>query len=87
MIKRCFTGLTEHKVSTLYKSIIRPGLEYYGAPLWSHWLKKGVQFLEKVQERCRKLCNTDIIQESLEESTMSDLSETYKYAWTVQDSL
>jgi len=28
MIKRCFTGLTKAKLSTLYSSIIRPLLEY-----------------------------------------------------------
>jgi len=28
MIKQCFTGLTEVKLSTLYTSIIRPVLEY-----------------------------------------------------------
>ena len=39
MIRRCFTGLNENKVTTIFKSIIRPGLEY-ASITWNPWLKK-----------------------------------------------
>ena len=57
MIKRCFTSFTVEKVYTLYKTIIRPLLEY-GAPVWSTWQQKDISSLEKVQRRCLKLCPT-----------------------------
>ena len=65
MIKRCFTDLTEKKVGILYKTIIRPVLEY-GTPVWSPWQQKDIQLIEKVQNRCMKLCNSDLTLDSLE---------------------
>ena len=39
LIRRCFTNLTSAKVSILYKSIVRPILEY-GSTDWSPYLVK-----------------------------------------------
>ena len=46
--------MTVDKICTLYKSIIRPILEY-GSPAWNPWLQKYIDMLEKVQRRCLKL--------------------------------
>ena len=90
MIKRCFTGMTVEKICILYKSVIRPLLEY-GAPVWSPLKKTDIDALEKVQRRCLKLCNSEIELESLESRrSQTDLNETYKYrphAWFVQNRL
>ncbi len=78
IVKRCFTGL-ENKIGLLYKSIIRPVLEY-GAPAWNPWHKKDIDVLESSQRRCVKLApNTNLGLESLEHRRMlTDLTETYK---------
>ena len=66
MIKRCFSGLTSQKISVLYTSIVRPGLEY-ASITWSPWLKKDILALEKVQKRCLSLCKREMVPlESLE---------------------
>ncbi len=78
IVKRCFTGL-ENKIGLLYKSIIRPVLEY-GSPAWNPWHKKDVNSLESVQRRCTRLApNTNLSLETLEHRRqMADLCETYK---------
>ena len=48
LIRRCFTNLTSEKVSILYKSIVRPILEY-GSTVWSPYLVKDIEALDKVQ--------------------------------------
>ena len=51
MIRRCFTGLDETKISTLYKSLVRPALEYTSTA-WIPLTKDNINKLEKVQKRC-----------------------------------
>ena len=77
IIKRCFTGL-DKKVCVLYRSIIRPVLEY-AAPAWSTWLKKDIDLLESVQERCLSLASGNEKLDSLRDRRKrADLTETYK---------
>ena len=79
LIKRCFSYLSEKRVSILYRTIVRPVLEY-GCPVWSPWHLKDIYTLEKVQSRCLKLTKTDIKLQSLEQRRRNyDLCEAYKY--------
>ena len=79
LIKRCFTSFSEQKISTLYKSLIRPVLEY-GSPVWSPWHKKDIEELEKVQVRCLRLSPSQISMPTLQDRRQfSDLCEVYKY--------
>ncbi len=79
MIKRCFTGLTKKKLLILYKSIVRPIMEY-ASPVWSPWQVKDKEILQKTQDRCLRLCSENIELESLEERRKkTDLVETYKF--------
>ena len=79
MIRRCFTGLNENKVTTIFKSIIRPGLEY-ASITWNPWLKKDKRALENIQNRVKRLSNKDLQLESLESRRRrTDLVETYKF--------
>ena len=66
---------------TLYTSLIRPLLEY-ASPSWSPWLQKDVSKLDKVQNRCIKMCPqlADKNLESLSNRRWSqDMCEVYKY--------
>lgn len=79
LIKRCFTSLTQKKITTLYTSIIRPGLEY-ASPVWSPWLKSDITLLEKVQKKCLDLSQNEIHLPTLESRrNYFDLIEVYKY--------
>ena len=79
MIRRCFTNLTKNKIEILYKSIIRPGLEY-ASPAWSPWLKKDIDILEKVQKRCLRLAKDPILLPPLQDRRYKmDLVETFKF--------
>ena len=81
MFRRCFTGFSEDKVSILYKSLIRPALEY-ASSVWSPYTKEDIKALEKVQKRCLRLCKDDLKLEleSLEERRLkTDLVEAYKF--------
>ena len=77
MIKRCFTGLTQKKVLTLYTSLVCTILEY-ASPVWSPWQAK--ELLEKTQRKCLRLCQEYIHLESLESRRdRMDLVETFKF--------
>ena len=79
LVKRCFTSLTAQKITTLYTTIIRPGLEY-ASPVWSPWYKSDINKLEKVQKKCLDLSLEPICLDSLEcRRQYFDLVETYKY--------
>jgi hypothetical protein len=79
MVRHCFTDLTEIKVKKLYIAIIRPVLEY-GSPVWNPWLKKDINMLEKVQERCLRLSKESISLPSLAtRRDQQDMCEVYKY--------
>ena len=79
LVKRCFTQLDKNKISTLYKSIVRPMLEY-GSVVWSPWTAQDKQALEREQRRFLGLANEDISLPSLEcRRNDTYLSETYKF--------
>ena len=59
LVKRCFTKLDKNKISTLYKSIVRPILAY-GYVVWSPWTVHDKQALEREQRRFLGLANDDI---------------------------
>ena len=70
--------MDKNKISTLYKSIVRPILEY-GSVVWSPWTAQDKQALEREQRRFLGLVNEDISLPSLEcRRNDTDLSETYK---------
>ena len=54
MIKRTFTCKSEEIILQLYKSLVRPRLEYC-IPVWCPHLRKDIDLLEKVQRRATRL--------------------------------
>ena len=54
VIKRLLGNDIRHAFSCLFKSLVRPILEY-AAPVWSPYQKKDIQSLEKVQRRASRL--------------------------------
>ena len=57
LIKRNFSDLDESSLVLLFKSLIRPLLEY-GQPIWSPYLIKQSRIIENVQRRATKLIHT-----------------------------
>jgi len=54
MIKRSFTDRSKETIMALYKSLVRPHLEYC-VPVWSPHLIKDIKLVEGVQRRATKL--------------------------------
>ncbi|XP_072039772.1 uncharacterized protein [Amphiura filiformis] len=54
VIKRTFDHMDEHVFKTLYKSMVHPHLEYANS-VWSPYLKRDIDKLEKVQRRATKI--------------------------------
>ena len=54
MIKRTVVSRDSHILLNLYKSLVRPHLEYC-SPAWSPYYEKDKQLLEKVQHRFTRL--------------------------------
>ena len=78
MIRRCFSNITQRKISILYTTSVTPFLEY-ASVVWSPWYKTDIDLLEKVQKRCLALCNEPPVLESTESRRKhTDLVETYK---------
>jgi hypothetical protein len=57
IIRRSFLHLTEENFKILYKSLVRPHLEY-AAPVWLPAKKKDIEEIENVQRRATKLVPT-----------------------------
>ena len=53
------------KVTILYKTVVRPGLEY-ASSTWNPWLKSDIEKLEKVQRKCLNMNTEPIQMESLQ---------------------
>jgi len=54
MIRRTITNKTAEGMMTLYKSLVRPTLEYC-LPVWKPFTKKDLDQIEKVQKRYTKM--------------------------------
>ena len=54
LIKRTFNHLTSESFLLLYKTYIHPHLEYC-ASIWSPYLARDIDKLEKIQQRATKL--------------------------------
>jgi hypothetical protein len=54
LIKHTFKFLNPEMFNTLYKSLVRPQVEY-ATPVWSPTLKMDISAIEKVQHRATKL--------------------------------
>ena len=54
MIKRTITHRTKESLLHLYKSLVRPHLEYC-LQVWRPYLKKDIDLLEAVQHRATKM--------------------------------
>ena len=54
LIKRTFTNLTKESFLILYKTYIRPHLEYC-VSIWNPYLAKSIDKLEQIQQRTTKL--------------------------------
>ena len=79
LLEDVFTNLISEKVSILYKSIVRPILEY-GSTVWSPYLVKDIEALDKVQRRCTRISNHSFHIEPLElRRRRQDMCEVYKY--------
>ena len=63
LMRRCFTNITQRKFSTLFKTTVRPLLEY-ASVVWQNHLRKDIDMLQKVQNRCLALCPTPPATES-----------------------
>ena len=54
LIRRSFTGIGNKVLVQLYKSLVRPHLEY-GNQIWNPFLKRQSRAIERVQRRATKL--------------------------------
>jgi len=55
VIKRNFTDRSKETIMPLYKSLVRPHLEYNCLPIWSPHYQKDIELVEGVQRRATKL--------------------------------
>ena len=79
MTKRCFVNKSQQQMTNNYETVSRPVLEY-ASTVWSPWLKKDIELLERTQDRALRLGSTHNVYETLEERrNRAQLMETYKY--------
>ena len=76
IIKRTFNKLNEENFKILYKSLVRPILEYC-TPIWFPLNKREAEEIEKVQRRATKLVST--IRNKTYEDRIQDLNLTTLY--------
>ena len=77
LITRCFHYRTKSVFVPLYKTFVRPKLEYAVA-VWSPWLKKDEEVMEKVQQRFVRLLSDvggDTYEDKLQLVGLTTLSE------------
>ena len=73
MISRCIEYKSKEVVNRLYKSLVRPHLEYC-VQAWSPYFRKDIDLLERVQRRATKLVS--------EYRTMPYAQRLKKLGWT-----
>ena len=74
---------------SLYKSYVRPHLEF-ALPIWSPWLQRDVDVLEKVQEKFVKNISglrSTTYSDKLNELELLSLSDRQSLSWTLSNSL
>ena len=77
LITRCFHYRTKSVLVPLYKTFVRPKLEYAVA-VWSPWLKRDEEVMEKVQQRFVRLLSDvrgDSYEAKLKSAGLTTLSE------------
>ena len=75
MIKRNFKSRSKDVIIRLYKTLVRPRLEYC-VQMWCPYLRKDIETLEKVQRRATKMiwaCRTNSYEERLKYSDLTSL--------------
>ncbi len=55
LIKTTFTSVNTSVLTTLYKTMVRPIMEYASC-IWSPYLIKDINLLENVQKRATRIC-------------------------------
>ena len=70
---------SQQQMTNICETVSRPVLEY-ASTVWSSWLKKDIELLERTQDRALRLGGTHHVYETLEERrNRAQLTETYKY--------
>ena len=54
LIRRSFTYMNQHNFILLFKSLVRPHLEYVNVT-WSPILKKDIQLIENIERRATRV--------------------------------
>ncbi len=68
---------SQQQMTEIYETVSRPFLQY-ASTVWSPWLNKDIELLERTQDRALRLGNTNHVYETLEERrNRAQLMETY----------
>ena len=80
MTKRCFMNKSQQQMTKNYETVSISVIEYASSTVWSPWLKKDIELIERTQDRALILENTHRVYETLEERrNRAQLMKTYKY--------